>query len=87
MDDVQRADLEAFTAKMQAALKLGDLPFDIDNVLNLAGDAARAVMRPAAPLTTFLVGYAAGLAAGAGADPASAITHATDTAVATANAE
>ncbi|MEO7348811.1 MAG: DUF6457 domain-containing protein [Terrimesophilobacter sp.] len=87
MDDVERADLEAFTLKMQTALELGDLPFDIDTVLNLAGDAARAVLRPAAPLTTFLVGYAAGLAAGAGADPARAITGATDTAVATCNAE
>ena len=87
MDDVERTDLEAFITKLQAALELGDLPFDIDAVLNLAGDAARAVVRPAAPLTTFLVGYAAGLAAGAGADPVSAITDATDTAVATCNAE
>jgi pyrrolidone-carboxylate peptidase len=29
-------------------------------VLDLAGDAARSVVRPAAPVTTFLVGYAAG---------------------------
>lgn len=87
MDDVERADLEAFTTKMQAALELGNLPFDIDTVLNLAGDAARAVLRPAAPLTTFLVGYAAGLAAGAGADPERAIKGAIDTAVATCIAE
>lgn len=87
MDDVERADLEAFTTKMQEVLKLDGLPFDIDEVLNLAGDAARAVMRPAAPLTTFLVGYAAGRAASAGAEPASAINDAIGTAVATANAE
>lgn len=87
MDDVERADLEAFTTKMQEALELNGLPFDIDEILNLAGDAARAVMRPAAPLTTFLVGYAAGRAAGSGAEPASAIKDATSTAVATANAE
>lgn len=87
MDDVERADLEAFTKKMQEALNLVDLPFDIDEVLNLAGDAARAVLRPAAPLTTFLVGYAAGHAAGAGADATRAIKDATDTAVATCNAE
>lgn len=33
-------------------------------VLDLAAVAAHAVIRPAAPLTTFLVGYAAGLAGG-----------------------
>jgi hypothetical protein len=36
----------------------------IDDVLALARDAAHAVERPAAPLTTFLVGYAAGLRGG-----------------------
>lgn len=87
MNDQERASLEAFTTRMQESLELGGLPFDIDEVLNLAGDAARAVMRPAAPLTTFLVGYAAGRAAGAGADPASAITQATGTAVSTCDAE
>lgn len=87
MNDQERANLEAFTKKLQAALELDDLPFDIDEVLNLAGDAARAVLRPAAPLTTFLVGYAAARAAATGTDPASAIKAATDTAVATADAE
>lgn len=87
MDDQERANLEAFITKVQVALELDGLSFEIDSVLNLAGDAARAVMRPAAPLTTFLVGYAAGRAAGAGGDPASAIKDATSTAVATANAE
>lgn len=35
---------------------------DPEALLDLAGTAAHAVVRPAAPLTTFLVGYAAGLA-------------------------
>jgi hypothetical protein len=39
-------------------------------VLDLARDAAHNVLRPAAPLSTFVAGYAAGLAASA--DPASA---------------
>jgi hypothetical protein len=34
---------------------------DRDAILGLAGVAAHAVLRPAAPLTTFLAGYAAGL--------------------------
>lgn len=39
---------------------------DVDTVLDLAADAAHGVMRPAAPLTTFLVGVAIGRA---GEDP------------------
>ncbi|MET1132041.1 MAG: DUF6457 domain-containing protein [Aeromicrobium sp.] len=35
---------------------------DPEALLDLAGTAAHSVVRPAAPLTTFLVGYAAGLA-------------------------
>lgn len=36
-----------------------DLKLDLDEILDLARDAAHGVDRPAAPLTTFLVGYAA----------------------------
>ena len=39
-----------------------DLDPDIALILDLARDAAHGVARPAAPLTTFLVGYAAGTA-------------------------
>ena len=87
MNDEERVTLEAFAVKLTAALDLNDLPLDIDQILNLAGDAARTVVRPAAPLTTFLVGYAAGRAASAGTAPADAVKAAADTAVATANAE
>lgn len=34
---------------------------DRDAILGLAGVAAHSIMRPAAPLTTFLAGYAVGL--------------------------
>ncbi|MCK5892397.1 DUF6457 domain-containing protein [Aeromicrobium sp.] len=37
-----------------------DLEVEVGVVLDLAGDAAHAVVRPAAPLTTFLVGVAVG---------------------------
>lgn len=40
---------------------------DVDAVLDLASDAAHGIMRPAAPLTTYLVGVAIGQAGG---DPA-----------------
>ncbi|MEV2275230.1 DUF6457 domain-containing protein [Nocardiopsis sp. NPDC049922] len=38
---------------------------DVDRVLDLARDAAHSVARPAAPLTTYLLG----IAVGRGADP------------------
>ncbi|MER6156815.1 NTP transferase domain-containing protein [Streptomyces sp. NPDC001868] len=41
-----------------------DLDVDITELLDLARDAAHSVARPAAPLTTFLVGYAAARAGG-----------------------
>lgn len=40
---------------------------DVEAILKLAADAAHGVVRPAAPLTTFLVGIAIGQAGG---DPA-----------------
>jgi len=39
---------------------------DVDAVLDLAGDAAHHVVRPAAPLTTYVAGYMIGLAAARG---------------------
>lgn len=50
---------------------------DIPAVLGLAGVAAHAVVRPAAPLTTYLVGFAAGRAAARGEDAAAAAAAAT----------
>ncbi|SOD76124.1 molybdenum cofactor guanylyltransferase [Streptomyces sp. 1222.2] len=41
-----------------------DLDVDIAELLDLARDAAHSVARPAAPLTTFLIGYAAARAGG-----------------------
>jgi hypothetical protein len=41
-----------------------DTDVDMATVLDLARDAAHNVERPAAPLTTFLVGYAAGVRGG-----------------------
>lgn len=53
-----------------------DLPVDTKTLLDLARDAAHGVARPAAPLTTFLVGYAAAHAEATGADPAQAVAEA-----------
>lgn len=49
------------------AVELGistDVDFDVDKVLDLARTAAHNVKRPAAPLTTFLAGFAAAQAGG-----------------------
>lgn len=59
MDDV----LKEWTAAVKADLGI-DLEVDRALLLALAGDAAHGVARPAAPLTTFLVGYAAGRVGG-----------------------
>jgi Domain of unknown function (DUF6457) len=55
-----------------------DLEVDADAILELARDAAHGIERPAAPLTTFLVGYAAGMRGGSVDDVADCIDVATD---------
>ncbi|MFB8031860.1 NTP transferase domain-containing protein [Streptomyces sp. NPDC056004] len=54
-----------------------ELDVDTDVLLDLARDAAHGVARPAAPLTTFLVGYAAAMASSeADGDGATAVAEA-----------
>jgi hypothetical protein len=71
-DDVD-ALMDAWWTTLSAALGLDDVPVDRAAILGLAGEAAHAVVRPAAPLTTFLAGYAAGLAGGSEQDVTTAI--------------
>lgn len=61
--------LQEWTQKLLEAFEIGDLDVDIHAVLNVAGVAAHSIVRPAAPLTTFVAGLAAGLAAGSGQAP------------------
>ncbi|MFD7032025.1 NTP transferase domain-containing protein [Streptomyces sp. NPDC059917] len=61
-----------------------DVAVDTKTLLDLARDAAHGVARPAAPLTTFLVGYAAARAEATGADPAEAVAEASRKAAALA---
>jgi hypothetical protein len=63
MADEQGQQLERWWARLCAELDI-DAPADPNAILDLAATAAHQVVRPAAPLTTFLVGYAAGLAGG-----------------------
>jgi hypothetical protein len=68
--------LEDWVAKLAAELGIADLDLDVNQVLDLAGAAAHAVVRPAAPLTTFVAGLAAGLAGGLPSDLQAAIDRA-----------
>lgn len=63
---MQEAQLEQWVSELLAAFELTDTQIDIDQVLSLAGVAAHTIVRPAAPLTTYLAGYAAGMAVGSG---------------------
>jgi hypothetical protein len=58
--------LTAWIAELAAALDVAPEIVDRDLLLDVARDAAHGVARPAAPLTTFLVGYAAALRGGGG---------------------
>lgn len=70
-EDEKMFALERFAREVASALGLdltvgenGDI--DVAAVLDLASVAAHSVLRPAAPLTTYLVGFAAGQASAAG---------------------
>jgi hypothetical protein len=66
MDDELTAELTAWCAEVAAALELQGVSVDTDALLGVAGVAAHAVRRPAAPLTTYLIGVVAGRAAAEG---------------------
>ncbi|MGV8896522.1 MAG: DUF6457 domain-containing protein [Rhodoglobus sp.] len=59
-----RRILDEWVKELAAGLDAAEAPVDIDQILGLAGIAAHTVIRPAAPLTTYLLGYVAGRAAG-----------------------
>ncbi|HSK28117.1 MAG TPA: DUF6457 domain-containing protein [Jiangellales bacterium] len=56
--------LKEWVQELAEALGLDPAEVDAQAVLDLARDAAHGVARPAAPVTTFLVGLAAGRAGG-----------------------
>jgi Domain of unknown function (DUF6457) len=56
--------LDDWIVELAAALDIPRDAVDASLLLDLARDAAHSVARPAAPLTTFMVGLAAGLRGG-----------------------
>lgn len=61
-----RETIEEWVAELTHHLEIEHLALDIDAVLTIAGRAAHTVIRPSAPVTTFLIGYVAGLAEASG---------------------
>ncbi len=70
------AILQEWCAALVDRLELDGVAIDVDALLGLAGQVAHAVVRPAAPLTAYVVGYAAGLAASAGTSESDAFAAA-----------
>lgn len=68
--------LDDWTRRVADEFGLGD-EFDRDAILELTRTVAHDVARPAAPVTAFLVGLAAGRAGGTAADVASATQRVT----------
>lgn len=52
--------LDAWVRELSTALDVDPASVDVSVILDVARDAAHGVARPAAPLTTFLIGLAAG---------------------------
>lgn len=50
--------LEGWVEALAGELGIDTATVDVEALLDVARDAAHAVARPAAPLTTFLIGYA-----------------------------
>ena len=74
--------LDAWVAELSEELGIDPASVDRNLLLDVARDAAHGIARPAAPLTTFLVGLAAGRAGG----DAAAVRDAAATAMRLANA-
>ena len=65
-DALTRDAIEQWVTELTHHLEVENLEVDIDAVLAIAGQAAHTVVRPSAPVTTFLIGYVTGLAEASG---------------------
>lgn len=74
------SDLNAWVVALAAELDIDSRAVDVAAVLDLAAQAAHAIVRPAAPLTTFLAGLAAGRNGGDAAAIGEAIAVCTEAA-------
>ena len=80
---VDDQNLAQWTRRLTQALQILDLEVDHNLVLDVADHADRAASPMAAPVTTVLVGYAAGMAAAGGQGaPKTAVSQAADVVIA-----
>lgn len=76
-EESPQEEIKQWVDELTRALDI-EAEVDIDELLKLAGRAAHTVVRPAAPVTTFVIGYVTGLAEASGqADYEKAFTAAT----------
>lgn len=61
MNEAIDEGLEGWTAELLEELGI-EASINVGQVLDLASDAAHSIVRPAAPLTTFIAGLSAGIA-------------------------
>ncbi|WAJ33688.1 DUF6457 domain-containing protein [Arthrobacter sp. FX8] len=66
MNDDEARVLDQWSHRLAQALQILDLNMDQEMLLDLARKSSENVIHAAAPVTTFLVGYAAALEAGTG---------------------
>ncbi|MHC6593186.1 DUF6457 domain-containing protein [Arthrobacter sp. C152] len=66
MNDDEAQVLDQWSSRLAQALQIPDLDVDHELLLDLARKSSDNVIHAAAPITTFLVGYAAALEAGTG---------------------
>lgn len=79
-EDAKRHAVEQWSRALAQQLQIDESELDIDTILAIAGRAAHTVVRPAAPVTTYLIGYAAGMAdAASAADAGDAFREASKT--------
>lgn len=57
-------EVQEWSDELAGALGLDPALVDVDQILGMTGVVAHAVVRPAAPMSAFLVGLAAGLQGG-----------------------
>lgn len=74
------AELARWRDALRAELGVDELPCDTDEILHLAFVVSRQVVRPAVPVTAYIVGLATGMAMASGEDPQAAARRAFDVA-------
>lgn len=77
VSDDEAQVLDQWSNRLAQALQILDMDVDNELLLDLARKSADNVIHAAAPITTFLVGYAAGLDAGTGSAGSRAAASAT----------